>query len=196
MDLQQWWQQFLHPKGQGQPQQYQSPPGGIPVPDLGPAPQPPPKGQFTPAQLYQMYQPWLEAGIPEFPGAPGQYRTYTIKQQLAQNTPTPANKVITVTSALYEISASATAGGTADLANLDAIEIQMLIGDNNALVSALTQGSGYFDRNTGVKRFKKPWIIPGGVAMNFNLNNIGSATLNLYINLSVLELEVAVLSGG
>lgn len=98
-----------------------------------------------------------------------------------------------VTSALYEIQGSATSSsaGTAAIGYRDTFTLQVVLPDGTQLnAGTQTLANSFFEMNTGVKRFRKPWVIGATQVITINVTNVTSSNLVLYLNFTVLQLEL------
>jgi hypothetical protein len=102
-----------------------------------------------------------------------------------------------VRSALYKISGEAyhqspdAMGAVVTTGGLDAFTIQVQLFDQqylNAGQQALI-ASAFFDRQTGIKRYRKPWVIGANDPMSIFLTNISSDDITVALEFTALLLN-------
>ena len=147
----------------------------------------------------------LAAGVSgDFPNQEtGGWQTFdVVSAQMAAGGKDSPTVSFPVTSALYEISGSAICpegtpaagtGATNSIGCLNGFTIQVILSDRTQLNAGNDKllGTSFFNRLTGIKQFRKPWVIGPNQTITFNLENLSGQNLTVYLGVTVLQLELS-----
>jgi hypothetical protein len=107
---------------------------------------------------------------------------------------------VPVRAALFEISGAAYLSGaamgasTATLGGLDAFTLQVQLQDGTYLNAGQSQlqAQSFFNRLTGIKQYRKPWVIGGNQTITTNVTNISSTgSVIVALGFTFLMLDLA-----
>jgi hypothetical protein len=112
----------------------------------------------------------------------------------------PLTVTVPVRAALFEISgaayltSAAMGATTASQGGLDAFTVQVQLQDGTSLNAGASQliGQAFFNRLTGIKQYRKPWVIGANQTVTAQVTNISStSSLIVAIAFTFLMLDLA-----